>query len=156
MAIRLADKLVQPSAYVEPESAIDGRGDNLHASFLALGAGASPRAVAGLEPLFDPRPVAADAVASGSIGAGAHFSGATLAYDALFYGRELPAAPVCSNGTTKSAKPHIYQHQASLVWDSPCHCWRAGFTAVLNECDDRPRFQLVVDLSALAGGALPH
>jgi LPS-assembly protein len=135
---------------------LDGRGDNLHASFLALGAGASPRAVAGLEPLFDSRPVAADAVASGSVGAGAHFSGATVAYDALFYGRKLPAPPVCGNGTTKSAEPHIYQHQASLIWDSPCHCWRAGFTAVLNECDAFPAFHFVVDLSALAGGALPH
>ena len=78
------------------------------------------------------------------------------AYDALFYGRELPARPVCGDGTTKSAQPHIYQHQASLIWDSPCHCWRAGFTAMLNECDKFPTFHLVVDLSALAGGALPH
>ena len=135
---------------------LDSRGDNVHASFLALGAGASPRAVAGLEPLFDLRPVAADANASGSVGAGTHLSGATIAYDALFYGRELPAQPVCGDGTKKSAQPHVYQHQASLIWDSPCHCWRAGFTAILNECDKFPTFHLVVDLSALAGGALPR
>ena len=130
---------------------LDGRGDNLHANFLALGAGASPRVVAGLEPLFDARPVAADANASGSIGALTHVSGATVAYDAFFYGREQ-TSPAC-NGKTK---PRIYVHQASLIWDSPCHCWRAGFTAVLNECDAFPTFHFVVDLSALAGGALPH
>lgn len=137
----------------------DRRGDNLHATFTALGAGASPRVMAGLEPFFDPRPFAADAFALGSVGAGTHLSGATISYDALFYGRELAAAPVCANGSTKSREPHVYQHQASFVWDSPCHCWKAGFSAILNECDDHPRFQLIVDLSSIAAGtsgALGH
>lgn len=130
----------------------DRRGDNVHANFVALSAGASPRVMAGLEPFFDPRPVAADAVALGSMGAGAHLDGATIAYDALFYGRELTSAPVCANGAVKSRQPHVYQHQASLVWDSPCHCWKAGVSAILNECDEHPRFQLILDLSALAAG----
>lgn len=131
----------------------DRRGDNLHASFISLAAGASPRVMAGLEPFFDPRPVAADAVALGSVGFGTRLSGASIGYDALFYGRELAAQPVCANGAKKSQAPHVYQHQASLVWDSPCHCWKAGVSAILNECDDHPSFQLIIDLSSIASGA---
>ncbi len=45
---------------------------------------------------------------------------------------------------------------ATFIWDSPCRCWKAGFTAVLNECDDRPRFSFIVDLSSLGTGAIPR
>ena len=134
----------------------DGRGDNVHASFIALGAGGSPRVMAGLEPFFDPRPAAESAVALGQVGVAGRLGGATLSYDAFFYGR--PMAPVGTAGAftpacgNKSLEPHVYQQAASLVWDSPCHCWKAGLTAVLNECDDRPRFGVVVDFSSLGGG----
>jgi LPS-assembly protein len=124
----------------------DGRGDDLHAGLLAIGPGGSPRLLAGLEPLFDPRPVAIDALAQGNVGARARVSGATIAYDAAFSARTL-AAPLCPG---KTAAPHVYQHLASLVWDSPCHCWKAGVTASFFECDPNPRFGFVVDLSSLA------
>jgi LPS-assembly protein len=123
----------------------DRRGDNVHASLFAVGNGGSPRLLAGLEPFFDPRAVAADALASGSAGLAGKLSGATVTYDADFNARELAASP-CG----KTRAPHVYQHRASLVWDSPCKCWRAGVTAVLNECNASPKFVFVVDLSSLA------
>jgi LPS-assembly protein len=126
----------------------DRRGDNVHGNFLALGNGASPRALAGLEPFFDPRTIALDALAQGSVGVSTRLSGATINYDALFNARDL-AAPYCAG---KSTAPHIYQHNASLVWDSPCHCWKAGVVAVLNECNTHPAFTFVLDLSSIAAG----
>ncbi len=124
----------------------DRRGDNVHANLFAVGNGGSPRLLAGLEPFFDPRPTAADAFAQGSAGLVGKFSGATVTYDALFYARALASEP-CAG---KSKAPHFYQHQASLVWDSPCKCWKAGVTATLNECNASPQFGFVVDLSSLA------
>ena len=135
---------------------LDARGDNLHASFIALGAGGSPRVLAGLEPFFDPRPVAEGAVALGQIGVAGRLGGATFGYDAFFYGRDLAPSTCPVTGKVISTAPHVYQHQATLVWDSPCRCWKAGVVAVLNECDDRPRFSFLIDLSALGGGGVPR
>ena len=59
--------------------------------------------IAGLDPFFDPRPYGAPATAQGSVGLSARWSGATINYDALFYGRDLvPTAAVCPNGKTIS------------------------------------------------------
>jgi LPS-assembly protein len=124
----------------------DPHGDDVHASLLAVGEGGSPRLLAGLEPLFDPRPNAFDALAIGGVGAVGRTSGATLTYDALYYARSLPSPP-CAG---KSTDPHFFQQSVSALWDSPCHCWRAGLTAVLNECLDRPQLQFLIDLSSLA------
>jgi LPS-assembly protein len=130
----------------------DGRGDNLHGNFIALGAGGSPRLMAGLEPFFDPRPFASSAVAMGQVGATAHWRGASFTYDAFFTARDL-AAPLCPG---KSTAPHVYQHMATMVWDSPCHCWKAGLSAIWNECDERqPRIGFIVDFSAF-GAAGTH
>lgn len=124
----------------------DHRGDNVHAGLLAVGAGGSPRLLAGLEPIFDPRPMAMDAVATGSAGLVAKLAGAALTYDAYFYARSQPK-PACEG---KSTGPHVYQHNLSLVWDSPCRCWRAGITLTMNECEAKPRLGFVFDLSSLS------
>ncbi len=127
-------------------TAADRRGDNVHAGLFAVGAGGSPRLLAGLEPIFDPRPVAADAQATGSAGLVGRISAAAVTYDASFNARQL-ATPNCQG---KSVAPHVYQHAFSLVWDSPCKCWKAGFTAVLYECNASPQFGFIVDLSSLS------
>jgi hypothetical protein len=124
----------------------DRRGDNVHANLFAVGNGGSPRLLAGLEPFFDPRPFAADAQATASAGVAGKISGATVSYDADFNAREL-ANPNC---TGKPKEPHVYQHRASLVWDSPCKCWKAGVTATLYECNASPQLGFVIDLSSLA------
>ena len=127
----------------------DGRGDDVHASVAAVGWGASPRLVAGLEPFFDRRELSFPAMASGSVGTRARVSGATLAYDALFNARDM--APRCAG---KSATPHVYAHTATFVWDSPCKCWKAGFVLGIDECQARPSWSFIIDLSALGGGKL--
>ena len=127
-------------------TASDRRGDNVHAGLFAVGTGGSPRLLAGLEPIFDPRPEALDAQATGSAGLVGKISAATVTYDATFNARQL-AAPICPG---KSVAPHIYQHAFSLVWDSPCKCWKAGITAVFYECNAGPQFGFVVDLSSLS------
>jgi hypothetical protein len=113
-------------------TAADRRGDNVHASFFAVGKGGSPRLLAGLEPFFDPRAVAADALATGSAGVVGRYSGATLTYDADF-----------------TARPQldVYQHRVSFVWDSPCRCWKAGVNVIIN--DRGAQYGFVVDLSSL-------
>ncbi len=126
----------------------DRRGDNVHATFLAVGKGGSPRLLAGLEPIFDRRPVAFDALAVAGVGAAARLSGLGLSYEASAYAREL-GAPPCAG---KSTRPHFYQQAVGMVWDSPCKCWRVGVSATFNECIDKPQIQLLVDLSSLAGG----
>ena len=134
----------------------DTRGDNVHANLIALGPGGSPRFLAGLEPFFDPRPYAMTPLAQGQVGFNGRLGGAIIGYDAFFYARGMPATTCGIGGKTISTSPHIFQHAASMVWDSPCHCWKAGFTVVLNECLDAPQFGLVIDLSALGAGAAPH
>jgi LPS-assembly protein len=79
------------------------------------------------------------------VGAAGRLSGATLTYDADFYARQLARSP-CPG---KSAAPHVYQHNFSFTWDSPCKCWKAGVTAILNECSEKPAFGFVLDLSSL-------
>jgi LPS-assembly protein len=133
-------------------SLADRRGDNVHAGLIAIGNGGSPRLLAGIEPLFDPRPAAVPPTAQGAVGVVARLSGATAVYDALFTARPLydtkgSPAPLCAG---KSTAPHIFQHQATVVWDSPCRCWKAAVAAVLSECDPAPRFHFVIDLSSLA------
>jgi LPS-assembly protein len=128
----------------------DARGDDLHASLNALGRGASPRLVGGLEPLFDARSAASFVpAASGVVGATARFSGGTLVYDAAFTARPTLVCPGAG-----VAGPRVFYHSASLVWDSPCRCFRAGVTASVNVCDPSPRFGVLLDLSSVGGGGL--
>ena len=66
----------------------DRRGDSLRAGLLAVGPGGSGGLVAGLDPLFDVRPVPnLDAAAAATAGVRAAVGGARLGYDALLPGR---------------------------------------------------------------------
>jgi LPS-assembly protein len=116
-------------------------GFNVHGGLLTVGTGGSPAFLAGLEPYFDPRPVAVDPVGIGSVGIGGKISGAVVAYDALFYARPQP------NCSGQMAGPRVYDHRASLVWDSPCHCWKAGVTFERSECLPA-HVGLTIDLSS--------
>jgi LPS-assembly protein len=131
----------------------DPRGDNLHASFVAVGTGGSPAILAGLEPFFDARPIAVDGTAAAGVGVTGRLSGATVSYDAALNPRPSPTA-VCPNDTSKRI-PTVYAHSGTLVWDSPCHCWKAAVAVVVNSCDLRPAFHFTIDLSSLAERAHP-
>jgi LPS-assembly protein len=114
-----------------------------HASFLALGPGASQRLAAGADPFFDPRPLPFEPLAQGSAGFRARWSAATLAYDADFNARTLSAPPV-ANGRRG---PHVWQQTAQLGWDSPCRCFRIGVLARLKDGDSRPSAYLTLSLN---------
>jgi LPS-assembly protein len=129
----------------------DARGDDVHGSLFAVGAGASPQTKAGIDALFDPRPIAFDALAQGQLGAHARISGMQASYDALFNARSL-YGPRC-DGTVGEIAPHVQQHVVALVWNSPCNCWKLGLTLAFRECQGgRPDFQFVFDLSQLTAG----
>jgi len=150
----------QPDSFFDAFSSLeayarlaDKRGDDVHAGFIAVGKGGSPRLAAGLEPLFDPRPLAFDGLASGSMGVVAKVSGGTLSYDAFYYARDLAPAQLPCAAT--SPNPHVYQHVGTLVWDSPCHCWKLGVTLVENECTGLT-YKLLMDFSSLTERGFAH
>jgi hypothetical protein len=121
----------------------DRRGDEVHATVIAMGPTGSEWLSGGLDPLFDPTPRAVSPVAQGTAGAVVKLGHATAAYEAYFNLREL-AAPLCPG---KATSPHVYQHAASLGWDSPCRCFRIAVRTVLSECDPNPQigFQVALD-----------
>ncbi|HET7753029.1 MAG TPA: LPS-assembly protein LptD [Anaeromyxobacteraceae bacterium] len=121
----------------------DRRGDEVHANVIAMGPTGSEWLSSGLDTFFDPQPRSVLPVAQGSAGAVLKLGAATAAYEAYFNMREL-AAPLCPG---KSTAPHVYQHAASLGWDSPCRCFKIAVRAVLSECDPNPQigFQVALD-----------
>ncbi len=108
----------------------DKRGDNIHWSLLSLGAGASPQTKAGLDALFDPRPIAFAAIAQEALGVHAVMSGFNGDYDVLIDAR---------NG-------HVQQHSVTCVWRSPCNCWNFGVTVTVQP-GLGTAFHLQLDLS---------
>jgi LPS-assembly protein len=125
----------------------DGRGDDLHASLVAMGPDGSERLSAGLEAVLDPTPPPVEPVAIGSAGARVRLGGGILGYDAEFNARTLEA-PYCAG---KSTAPHVYRHTATLGWDSPCKCFRVALTAALYECDPNPSVGFQFGLGELSG-----
>jgi LPS-assembly protein len=127
------------------------RGDKVHASLLALDAGASGRLRAGSDPLFDDRALPFAPQAQGSAGARVRVAGGLdLSYDALFNVRTV-TAPGCNAGRTPVEwAPHVQQHVAALGWDSPCKCWRAAVRVRVSDCGDFG-IGATLDLGELAG-----
>ncbi len=128
------------------------RGDRVHASLLALGAGASGPLRAGDDPLFDDRPLPFAAQAQGAAGARVRVAGGLdLSYETLFNVRPV-TAPGCSPGRAPVEwAPHVQQHVAVLGWDSPCRCWRAAVRVRVSDCGDLG-VGATLDLGELAGG----
>jgi LPS-assembly protein len=135
----------------------DARGDLVRAGFSAVGGGGSGSLLAGVDPLFDLRPTQTQPSATASVGARAVWSGATLGYDVLLYGR-AGFVPACTGGSGErrvdAGQPQ--QHVATAVWDSPCRCFRIVAVGRLNDCGGKSG-SLVLDLgrSAQARSAAP-
>lgn len=115
---------------------------DLHFGFVALGPGGSQRLAAGVDPLFDPRPIGLDPVAQGSAGFRTRWSAAVLTYDLEFNARRW-AQPLVVGGPTD---PHVFQQTARLTWESPCRCFRLGVTAALRDGRTLPDLGLIFDL----------
>jgi len=104
----------------------DGRGDEVHLGLLALGSGASGATRAGLEPLFDPRPMPIEATAQGNVGGHVRvLGGLDLSYEALFNARTLYGG-LDAQGQIVAIKPHLQQQSFGVAWDSPCKCFKVG------------------------------
>jgi LPS-assembly protein len=115
-------------------SVADARGDAVHASFFALGAGASGALVAGRDPLFDLRAAPFDASAGLGVGARAVLGPATVAYDVGFPGRATIDVRCDGSGERRLEAWQARQHTATFVWDSPCRCFRIAAMATMNDC----------------------
>ncbi|BDG08094.1 LPS-assembly protein LptD [Anaeromyxobacter paludicola] len=144
-----------PSTWLDPFTAFaagltvaDGRGEDVHVGLSSVGAGGSPQSAAGIEPLFDQRPYT-QSTNTASAGARARYSGLSAAYEAWFNPTTIPETAICGAGKKTSTSPHVWQHQASLTWDSPCHCWKAAVVFAANECVglDKPTYTFLFDFS---------
>ena len=145
-----------PSGWLDPFTEIradasfaDGRGDSVHAGLLGLGSGASASLRAGLDPLFDWSAIPFQALAQATAGAKVRlFGGLDATYDALLGVRTVVAATCGDSAVLAPRSPGIQQQTMGLVWSSPCHCWRAGFTVQLDQCGNRG-LAATMDLSEL-------
>lgn len=146
--VAFLDKLTEFRAGV---SLADDRGDMVRATLFSIAPGGSGSLQAGVDALFDLKPIPSDAISQGTLGGRVAWSGATLAYDALFPGRM-----VSDNGCNGRRLEgwQIQQHSATLTWDSPCRCFRAVVNLQLNACNQLSRFGATIDLSQLGERAL--
>jgi LPS-assembly protein len=115
-------------------SAEDRRGDRIHAGLLALSASPSASLRAGLDPLFDPRPVPFQPFGQGTAGLKVHvLGGLDLQWDTLFSVRTVYATP-CGGGAPAAQGPSMQQNTVSATWNSPCNCWRGVVRVQISQC----------------------
>ena len=131
-------------------SVSDERGDLVRAGFYSVAAGGPATVVAGIDPLFDLRPSATDPSATASLGAKGVWSGATVSYDVLLYGRDQYATTCGSSTPRHVSAGEPIQHVVTAQWDSPCHCFRILAIGRVNDCG-QPSGHVVIDLSQLGG-----
>jgi LPS-assembly protein len=132
-------------------AAQDARGDSVRAAYFSVGPGGSGRLVAGLDPLFDDRPAPLEAAASATLAARAAVGGGVkLGYEALFPGR-ASYVPTCEgSGERRVNALQVQQHAATVLWDSPCRCFRLTAVVRVTDCGD-VSYSATVDLGRLGG-----
>ena len=113
-------------------SAIDARGDRAALGFLALGSSASAAMRAGLDPLFDPRPIPFQAFGQVTGSLKVHvFGGLDAQWDTWFSVRSIETYPGgagnpnYNSGLPVPSPPGFQQNIVTVSWTSPCECWRA-------------------------------
>ncbi len=131
-------------------AASDARGDRLTLGFLALSSAASATLKAGLDPLFDPRPVPFQTFGQGTAGLKVHVAGGLdVQWDTLFSVRTVYATP-CSGGSPVPVGPSMQQNTVTASWNSPCNCWRGLVRVQVSQCGYYG-VTAGLDLSALTG-----
>ncbi|HET8734618.1 MAG TPA: hypothetical protein VFM45_12710, partial [Anaeromyxobacteraceae bacterium] len=134
-------------------AASDARGDKLTFGFLALSSTASATLKAGLDPLFDPRPIPFQTFGQGTGSLKVHVAGGLdVQWDTLFSVRTVYATP-CSGGAAVPIGPTMQQNTVSAIWDSPCKCWKALVRVNLSQCGYFG-VSAGLDLSAITGLSL--
>ncbi len=143
----------------------DGRGDGVHGGLLAFGPGGSGRIGAGVDSLFDARPISirpldqaatgtlgAEALASATLGARVRLGPASFGYDVLLPARTTEVSSCQAGAAPRTIGPwHIQQQNAWAQWDSPCRCFKLKVAVGVSDCGGIPSFK--VDLGLGAFGA---
>jgi LPS-assembly protein len=143
----------------------DGRGDELHGGLLAFGPGGSGRIAAGVDSLFDTRPVSirsldqaagsitgSEALASATLGAKVRVGPASFGYDVL-----LPARTTEVSSCQAGAPPrtigswHVQQQTAWARWDSDCRCFNLKVALGVSDCGGIPSFKVELGLGQVGG-----
>ncbi|HYD41963.1 MAG TPA: LPS-assembly protein LptD [Anaeromyxobacter sp.] len=131
----------------------DRRGDALHVSLDAAGAGAVGAQGAGVDALFDLRPSTAPPEAWYRAGARLVLGGAALEYELKLTARHTPTVS-CRGGESRADVDagEIVDQRAAVAWDSPCRCFTVRVRASRDACDNMT-YGLDVDLSKILQGA---
>ena len=128
----------------------DARGDKITLGFLALSSTASATLKAGLDPLFDPRPVPFQTFGQGTAALKIHVAGGLdVQWDTLFSVRTVYATP-CGGGAPSPVGPSMQQNTIGASWNSPCNCWRALVQVRVSQCGYYG-VSAGLDLSAITG-----
>ncbi|MEI6225691.1 MAG: LPS-assembly protein LptD [Deltaproteobacteria bacterium] len=134
-------------------AANDARGDRLTLGFLALSSAASATLKAGLDPLFDPRPIPFQTFGQGTAGLKIHVAGGLdVQWDTLFSVRTVYATP-CTGGAPVQVGPSMQQNTVTASWTSPCNCWRGLVKVQVSQCGYYG-VSAGLDLSAITGISL--
>jgi LPS-assembly protein len=134
----------------------DGRGDQLRGGLLSFGPGGSGRIGAGVDALFDTRPLigatGADVAASGTFGATARIGPASFGYDVLVPARWAYIKSCQAGGPDRLISPtHIQQQSGWAQWDSPCQCFKVKVLIAVDDCGGIPGFRVDLELGRLGG-----
>jgi LPS-assembly protein len=131
-------------------AANDSRGDRLSLGFLALSSSPSATLRAGLDPLFDSRPVPFQPFGQGTTSLKVHVvSGLDVQWDSLFSVRTVMAVP-CGGGAPVAVGPSMQQNTFTASWSSPCNCWRGLVRVQVSQCGYYG-VSAGLDLSAVTG-----
>jgi len=134
----------------------DGRGDEIHGGLLAFGPGGSGRIGAGVDTLFDMRPISirpldqasgsaggSEALASATLGAKLQIGPASFGYDVLLPARTIEAGSCQAGAPPRVIGPWHIQHQdAWAQWDSPCRCFKLKVAVGFDDCGGTPAFRV--------------
>jgi LPS-assembly protein len=143
----------------------DGRGDDIHGGLLAFGPGGSGRIGAGVDSLFDTRPISirpldqaagsiggAEALASATMGARFRIGPASFGYDVLLPARTTEVSSCQAGAPPRTIDPwHIQQQNAWAQWDSPCRCFKLKVAVGVSDCGGIPSFSVDLGLGQVGG-----
>lgn len=143
----------------------DGRGDDLHGGLLAFGPGGSGRIGAGVDSLFDTRPISirpldqtlgvrggAEALASATLGARVRIGPASFGYDVLLPARITEVVSCQAGGPARTIGPwHVQQQNGWAEWNSPCRCFKLKVAVGINDCGGIPSFKVELGLGDIGG-----
>jgi LPS-assembly protein len=111
------------------------RGHRLHAEYVGVRGPGSRLQTAGIDVLFDPRPLEQGQATQATAGAQLALGPALLGYQVIVPGRDGITRAGCGTNPDRTLGAfEIYEQLARLTWDSPCRCFRAGVQLEVDSC----------------------